>query len=196
MTAGKEDGEGCLTATAPPAEPVPAPAEPSPVLGKPAPDFSEWFRTLRPKVIGSLGVMSGDSDAAAEAADEAFSRALARWDKVSGMASPDGWLFQVALNQLRRTKRRQGVERVLRFKTLRPDVEHELPHPELWTAVRALPDRQRRAVVLRYVADLPEADIAVALGVSRGTISSNLADARRRLELTLADREDRSEVTS
>jgi RNA polymerase sigma factor (sigma-70 family) len=159
-------------------------------------DFSEWFRGLRPKVIGSLAALSGDADAAADATDEAFARALARWDSVSAMASPEGWLFQVALNQLRRTKRRAGLERRLHLGNWRPAAaaQADLPRPELWEAVRTLPDRQRQAVVLRYVADLPEAEVAVALGVTRGTVSSNLADARRRLERLLGEADETSEV--
>jgi RNA polymerase sigma factor (sigma-70 family) len=66
-------------------------------------------------------------------------------------------------------------------------VHPPLPHPELWAAVRALPDRQRTAIVLRYLGDLPEADIAAAMGIARGTVSSTLADARRNLEVALAE---------
>ncbi len=61
--------------------------------------------------------------------------------------------------------------------------------PEVWEAVRALPVRQRTAVVLRYVADLPEAAIAEAMGVRRGTVASNLADGRRSLARFLSDDE-------
>jgi RNA polymerase sigma-70 factor (ECF subfamily) len=67
-----------------------------------------------------------------------------------------------------------------------------LPAPagEAWELVRALPRRQRTAIVLRYAADLPEADIAIAMGVTRGTVSSTLADARRALARMLdADEE-------
>ncbi len=45
-------------------------------------------------------------------------------------------------------------------------------------AVRALPPRQRAAVVLRYCADLSEAEMAVALGCAPGTVKSQLAKAR------------------
>ncbi len=51
----------------------------------------------------------------------------------------------------------------------------------MWELVRDLPERQRQAVVLRYLADLDERDIAEAMGVTRGTVSSTLFDARRRL---------------
>lgn len=43
------------------------------------------------------------------------------------------------------------------------------------------------AVVLRYIADLPEEDIAAAMGGSRGTVASTRSDARRRLGRALVD---------
>ncbi|MEZ5215515.1 MAG: sigma-70 family RNA polymerase sigma factor [Ilumatobacteraceae bacterium] len=60
---------------------------------------------------------------------------------------------------------------------------------DIWTSVRALPDRQREVVVLRYLADLPEAEIAAALGVSRSAVSSALTDARRSLAVVLREPE-------
>jgi RNA polymerase sigma-70 factor (ECF subfamily) len=96
------------------------------------------------------------------------------------MESPSGWTYRVALNALRRTKRRHAMEhRLLR----RVHVVETVPtvDDDLWTVVRTLPARQCQAVVLRYVADLPEAEIATAMGVTRGTVASTLADARARL---------------
>jgi RNA polymerase sigma-70 factor (sigma-E family) len=52
---------------------------------------------------------------------------------------------------------------------------------EVWAAVRALPDRQRAVVVLRYYNDLSEAEIAVALGCSAGTVKSHAHRALARL---------------
>ena len=40
-------------------------------------------------------------------------------------------------------------------------------------ALRGLPDRQREAIVLRYYADLSEAEIAAAMGISRGAVKSH-----------------------
>jgi RNA polymerase sigma-70 factor (ECF subfamily) len=60
--------------------------------------------------------------------------------------------------------------------------------------VAKLPDRQRTAVVLRYVADLPEADIAAAMKVSRGTVASTLSDARKALARHLSDENEPQEV--
>jgi RNA polymerase sigma-70 factor (ECF subfamily) len=146
--------------------------------------FDEWYRREHPRLATSLYVMSGDADAAADATDEAFARALDRWDRVSTMASPTGWTYRVALNVLRRHKRRALRERHV---VLDGAGIHEAPLPDhaLWEAVGRLPRRQRTAIVLRYVADLPEADIATAMGIARGTVAATLSTARRRLEQEL-----------
>jgi RNA polymerase sigma factor (sigma-70 family) len=46
---------------------------------------------------------------------------------------------------------------------------------EVLQALRRLPRRQREALVLRFYADLSEADMASAMGISRGTVKSTLA---------------------
>jgi RNA polymerase sigma factor (sigma-70 family) len=48
---------------------------------------------------------------------------------------------------------------------------------ETVAALRRLPPRQREAVVLRYFADLPEQETAMAMGVSRGTVKSTTSRA-------------------
>lgn len=52
-------------------------------------------------------------------------------------------------------------------------------------ALRTLPDRQREAVVLRYYADLSEADIAATMGISRGAVKSHTARAMAALKSIL-----------
>jgi len=50
-----------------------------------------------------------------------------------------------------------------------------------------LPERQRLAVVPRYVSDLTEHQIAEVMGVRRGIVASTLAVARARLAEALCD---------
>lgn len=64
------------------------------------------------------------------------------------------------------------------------------PTGELWQLVRALPARQRTAVVLRHVADLTEPEIGEAMGISRGGVSSTLRAAHSSLRRQLADVDD------
>ena len=148
--------------------------------------FEELYRVEHRRVLASLAVIAGDLDAARDATDEAFARAWDRWDRVHDMAAAGGWVYMVALNVLRRRRRRAALER--RLLAHRPPVA-SLPPPaaEVWHLVAGLPERQRTAVVLRYVADLPEQEVAVAMGVARGTVAATLAAARTRLRSMLTE---------
>ncbi len=141
-------------------------------------DFSTWYESEHPRVLGVLCALSGELDVAREATDEAFVRAFARWGRVRKMASPGGWTYRVALNELRRSLRRRAREREV--STERPPLV-PTTDSDLWDLVRRLPERQRLAVVLRYVADLPEQSIADVMGITRSTAASTLTQARDRL---------------
>lgn len=151
-----------------------------------AADFAEWYAKEHPRLLTSLLLVAGDLDAAEEATDEAFARAYLHWSRVSLMDSTQGWTYRVALNVLRRRARRSRLEQVFLSKQPPPPTV-PAPAGEAWEAVRRLPPRQRTAVVLRFVADLTEEQVGVAMGVSRSTISSALADARRTLVDMLSD---------
>ncbi len=116
-------------------------------------DFSSWYRRERDSLVRSLVVIGGDPEAARDAVAEAFSRAYERWGRVSSMASPTGWVYRVALHDLRRRERRRALEARLlrRRRPRRPTRAAPDADPELWAAVAALPRRQREAVALRYV---------------------------------------------
>jgi RNA polymerase sigma-70 factor (sigma-E family) len=62
-----------------------------------------------------------------------------------------------------------------------PSAEHgaiaALERSAVVGALRTLPTRQREAIVLRYYADLSEAQIASAMGISRGAVKSHTARA-------------------
>jgi RNA polymerase sigma factor (sigma-70 family) len=157
-------------------------------MGEP-PDFDDWYEEQHPLVLAALTVASGRPDVAAEATDEAFVRAYERWERVRRMESPGGWLYRVALNDLRRRCRRQVIERDLLRRHVEPAPVVAPPAltAHVWEAVRTLPTRQRTAVALRYVLDLPEGEVARVMGVTRGSASASLTSARRRLESLLAE---------
>jgi RNA polymerase sigma factor (sigma-70 family) len=145
--------------------------------------FEVWYRGLHDSLVRALLIVSGDREMARDVAGEAFARALARWDRVGVMRSPDGWTYRVAVNVLRRRLRRAALERA--FFGRQPSPSLSAPQDEVgfevWDAVRALPRRSREAVVLRYIADLTETGVAEAMGISEGAASSLLASARRTL---------------
>ena len=150
-------------------------------------DFSTWYADESDRVVRSLIVIGSDPEVVRDAVAEAFSRAHERWGRVARMASPTGWVYRVARNEIRRRERRRRLEsRLLRrqpppLALAPPDID-----PELWAAVAALPAREREVIALRDVADLRERDVAAALGISEGAASAALVSARRRLAAALA----------
>jgi DNA-directed RNA polymerase specialized sigma24 family protein len=146
--------------------------------------FGPWYRRTHAQLFTAMLAVSGNREVASESTDEAFSRAWRDWERVRSMDSPEGWTYRVALNVLRTQGRRRRVEqRLLPRLAYRPAVP--APAGEVWELVRELPARQRTAVVLRFVADLDERHIAEVMHVTRGTVASTLAAARRALGAAL-----------
>ena len=156
--------------------------------------FDAWYDREHDRMIATLLLTTGDLELAVEGVDEACSRALERWPRVSTMDSPSGWAYRVAMNYARRIARRRTTEARL-FRKLVPQPDLPAPAGEIWDLVASLPQRQRQVVMLRYVAELRELEIAAVLGISRGTVSSTLHDARQRLGQLLNENDEFKEVT-
>lgn len=115
--------------------------------------------------------LTGDHQEAADIAQEALARTLARWSKIHGYA--EAWAARTATNLAldlhRRRRRRRPLERPAAGRT-EPDGDRL----DLVAALRRLPRRQREAVVLRYLADLDETSVAATMGCSTGTVKQHL----------------------
>jgi RNA polymerase sigma factor (sigma-70 family) len=61
-------------------------------------------------------------------------------------------------------------------------------HRDVLAALRRLPDRQRESLILRYFMDLPDPEIATAMGVSQGTVKSTTSRALAALARQLKER--------
>ncbi len=151
-------------------------------------DFAAWYRTEHGRLLASLYVLTHDLESATEATDETFARALAAWAKVRQMSYPTAWLHRVGINLVLRQHRRRHSERKA-LAALPPLHSQPDLYEEVWDAVAALPLRQRTAVVLRYLSDLPEAAIAEAMGITRGAVAATLSAARQQLGRQLRDEE-------
>jgi RNA polymerase sigma-70 factor, ECF subfamily len=150
-------------------------------------DFDDWYGGLRPAMGPALAAWCGDPSVAADALDEAFTRAVERWERVSQLDAPAGWVGRTATNVARRRVRRRNFEDRLLRRAVACDPRWE-PQPvdlDLVTALQQLSDRQRTAVVLHYIADLPLREVAAAMGVANGTVAATLHQARARLATLL-----------
>lgn len=151
-------------------------------------DFASWYAATAPGVTRSVTAAVGDPLLGREATAEAYARAYERWGRVAAMESPEGWVHRVAVNLCRRSWRQRSLEsralaRVLPAALGGEPALEELGehHDDVYRAVRALPDRMRTAVRLRYWDDLTERQVAERMGVAPGTVSALLSGARARL---------------
>jgi RNA polymerase sigma-70 factor (sigma-E family) len=113
----------------------------------------------------------GDRGDAEDVAQEALARAHLRWTRLHDR--PEGWIVTVATNlSIDRHRRRRRVTSLISEPLVLVDVHHS-ERIDLARALRRLPRRQREVVVLRYLADWSERDVATALGVSAGAVKSH-----------------------
>jgi RNA polymerase sigma-70 factor (ECF subfamily) len=119
---------------------------------------------------------------------------LRGWRKVREMDRPDGWVYVVAMNQLR-DRWRRGERRRERAPELADGAADNtsavVTRLSVREAIATLPARQRQAVVLRYLADLSLADVADAMGCATGTVKATLHQAMQSMRVELDDDADR-----
>lgn len=149
--------------------------------------FNQFYRAEFASIAAVGAALCGDRSAGEDIAQEALARAYRDWDRISSYERPGAWVRRVAINLATSRHRRARTEARSRWRLTDGDQpEPTLPDAALWRTVRALPRRQRQAVALAYVEDLPLEDVAASMGCSVGAVKSHLHRARRTLAGRLA----------
>ena len=151
-------------------------------------EFTSFVRSDYERVYRAAFVfLGGDRQGAEDAAQEAFSRAYARWSRLRGKDNLLGWTIVTCINICKRSTRRRrffSSEDPTQIAVSNGDVDDRV---DLVAALQSLPERQRQVAVLHYVGGYTQAAVAELLGLSEGTIKSHLFRARtavrRKLEL-------------
>jgi RNA polymerase sigma-70 factor (sigma-E family) len=139
--------------------------------------FAEVFAAHHAEALRVAYLLTGDCHRAEDAVSDAFVKVYRAWQR-GGIEQPRAYIRRAVVNEVnsrfrrlalerREAQRQRGDERGAR--TAEDDVSDA---DALAGALRRLPPRQRTAVVLRYYADLSEAEAARAMGVSVGTVKS------------------------
>jgi len=152
--------------------------------------FDEFYAAYFRPLTVQLFAYTGDMAAAQDVVQEAFCRALSRWKRVAEMGDPAGWVRRVAWNLA--TSRWRRARTAMAFARRHREEHVAAPSPDrvaLAQALSRLPEQQRRAVILHYLADLPISDIARQEGVAEGTVKSWLHRGRTALAAQLTDKE-------
>ena len=148
-----------------------------------AEEFDTFYAHELPRLVALARGLCG-SAVAEDVAQEAMLAAYRRWAHVSRLERPDLWVRRACANLAVSQFRRRLVE-LRAFTRLgnRRSALGELSedNEEFWAAVRDLPPRQAQAAALRFVYDMPIADIAVALECTQGTVKQHLSRARHAL---------------
>ena len=147
--------------------------------------FEDWYQATWSPLVRSLTVFCGDGDRAVELASETFARACQVWAGADHPRQPTAWAYTVAFNLARRHGARRTRELQLLSAERSMVAAAEERDLDLWRAVAELSPRAREAVVLRYVADLREREVAEVMQIAEGTVAATLNRARAELRTAL-----------
>ena len=155
------------------------------------PEVSELppFQTLidehAEEVMAVLRGAVGRTDAD-DCFQDTFLSALRAYPKLRDGDNLRGWLITIAHRKAVDHHRARGRQPVPVPEVAETAITDPEPGGGIWTAVGALPPKQRAAVTLRYASDLPHAEIAAALGCSPEAARRSLHEGVKRLRKELA----------
>lgn len=144
--------------------------------------FDDFYRAEFRAMVAIAAAVSGSHLLAEDMAQEAMTRVYKKWDRVSGYDKPGAFARRVTINLASSRRRRDQVaarsNQRLVERALPPQAE---PHDEVWQAIATLPPKQRAAVALHYLEDLPIEEIAQILDIANSTARVHLHRARTTL---------------
>lgn len=157
------------------------------------PDFDEWVAARGHSLLRLAYVLTGSRDDAEDIVQEALSRALPRWARISNLDDPDAYVRRMVVNanvsRWRRFRRNETPISTLVDGVAVTGIEIEV-RDGVWEACKSLPSDQRTAIVLRFYEDLDYHDIAALTGVREGTVRSRVSRGVAALREELGEWDD------
>ncbi|WP_433062556.1 RNA polymerase sigma factor [Dactylosporangium sp. CS-033363] len=146
----------------------------------------DFFAANYARLAGWVRRQVDDDETAHDIAAEAFTRLLSRW---SDSYDPHAYLYKVAVNLLRDHWRRAQRERRALGLIASDDRGGPDGRPERGGDLRAmlepLPEHQRTALLLHYLAGFSVREVAAIVGRPEGTVKSDLFHAKARIRAGL-----------
>ncbi len=152
-------------------------------------DFESYVHDSRTPLLRFAVVLTDDPELAQDVVQDVLLRAQRNWVRIGGLDHPHAYVRRMVVNEVISNRRKWSrIE-------ARPDAELDAPTPDPTTAVDRrdallrelgrLPVNQRAAVVMRYLEDLSDAEIAAVLGCTPGTVRVHVHRALTRLRVDL-----------
>ena len=149
-------------------------------------DFVECYVRHYGRLVRALRLAGADRGTAEDQAQEAFARALVRWDRVSQGPNPPGYVYTAGFRLLRR-----DLARTARWDVGEPPEPGDQPPDRTGSevvtrltidaAIASMPPRRRACAVMCLVVGLTTGEAADALGIAPGTVRKHLEQARIQL---------------
>lgn len=153
--------------------------------------FTELYEKYKVRVHRFALSRLQDAELASDCLQETFLTVWKSAASFAGESTVSTWLFGIALNKIRETRRKHPqTESLYGGLQHRSEGQHSEPSDERLTvlsAVRALPAEQQEVVLLAYYAGVPYREIAKLQGVPVGTVKSRMFLAKRGLMATLQE---------
>ena len=158
-------------------------------MSEPPPPFQAFLDDNREAVWRFLVSSVGPTDAE-DCFQETFVSALRAYPRLRADSNLRAWVLTIAHRKAvdchrGRARRALPVQDIEVLDTRAGDGAGPVD-AELWGAVRELPPRQRSAVVLRFVGDLPHREIASAIGCSEDAARRSLHEGLKKLRAEVA----------
>jgi RNA polymerase sigma-70 factor (ECF subfamily) len=151
--------------------------------------FDAFYTGTSRRVLHQMYAMTGNLADAQELVQEAYARAWQRWSAVSTYDDPEAWVRTVAwrLAASRWRKAKNGVTAMLRHGPAEHTPEPSVDNVALVTALRQIPEAQRRTIVLHHLVGRSVAEVAHEMHVPEGTVKARLSRGRAALAALLTD---------
>jgi RNA polymerase sigma-70 factor (ECF subfamily) len=154
-----------------------------------SPSFEEFVENHHARLYGALCLVTGDRYEAEEVAQEAFLRILERWDHVSALQDPVGYLYRTAMNEFRGRYRRASLA-IRRAVALAPRPESFDVADDRELIVHGLaqiPKEQRAALVVTALLGYNSEEAGRILGASPSTVRARATRARTALRRAIGE---------
>jgi RNA polymerase sigma-70 factor (sigma-E family) len=148
-------------------------------------EFREFVISRGRSLLHSAYLLTGNLSDAEDLVQSALAKTYQAWDRIEDRKALDGYVRRAMVNTHISWWRRRKVDEyptddIPDQPVADASVTSEL-HDSLRRAIERLPQRMRAAVVLRFLEDMTEAEVADVLGVSQGTVKSTVSRAVAKL---------------
>lgn len=144
--------------------------------------FEPFFRTHFAGVARAAALIAGDPGSGQELAQESFLKAHERWERLRSDDHARNFVYKVAINGARSHRRKHlrlvpsGLRHADAIATQESQARDEWP--DVFAALRALPERQRACVVLVDLVGMDSDGVAEMLGIRASTVRVHVSRAR------------------